>query len=97
MLAYTATVASRPAVFIDRDGTLTEDHVVVFDEDTADRLVASLRPHVHAKGTDYTAASVAEAAAARSIGAAVAIAGDPKSHSTRDLIGLIVERFAPSR
>src|SRR3989442_1098264 len=27
------------------------DHVVVFEEDTADRLIASLRPDVHAKGT----------------------------------------------
>ena len=73
------------------------DHVVVFDEDTADRLVASLRPHVHAKGTDYTAASVPEAATARAIGTEVAITGDPKSHSTRDLIGLIVERFTRAR
>ena len=69
------------------------DHVVVFDEDTADRLVASLRPHVHAKGTDYTPSSVPEAATARSVGAEVAITGDPKSHATRDVIGLIVERF----
>ena len=73
------------------------DYVVVFDEDTADRLVALLRPHVHAKGTDYTVASVPEAATARAVGAEVAIAGDPKSHSTRDLIGLIVERFTPGR
>lgn len=65
------------------------DHVVVFDEDTADRLVARLRPHVHAKGTDYTARSVPEAGTARAVGAEVAIAGDPKSHSTRDLIARI--------
>ena len=69
------------------------DHVVVFEDDTADRLVTSLRPHVHAKGTDYTPASVPEAATARSIGAEVAITGDPKSHATRDLIGQIVARF----
>ncbi len=73
------------------------DHVVVFDDDTADRLVTSLRPHVHAKGTDYTAASVPEAATARAIGAEVAITGDPKTHSTRDLIGLIVKRFGVTR
>ena len=69
------------------------DHVVVFDEDTADRLVTRLRPHVHAKGTDYTADSVPERAAARAIGAEVAITGDPKDHSTRDLIAVIRERF----
>lgn len=69
------------------------DHVVVFDDDTADRLVASLRPHVHAKGTDYTAGRVPEAATVASVGGRVAVVGDPKDHSTRDLIGEIVARF----
>lgn len=69
------------------------DHVVVFDDDTADRLVARLRPHVHAKGTDYAAESVPERATVASVGGRVVIAGDPKRHSTRDLIGLIRERF----
>ncbi len=67
------------------------DHVVVFDDDTADRLVTRIRPHVHAKGTDYTAESVPEAATARAVGAEVAIAGDPKDHSTRDVISRIRE------
>jgi len=70
------------------------DHVVVFDDDTADRLVASLRPAVHAKGTDYTRESVPEAPAVRAAGGEVAIAGDPKQHSSRDLIAEILERFA---
>jgi D-glycero-beta-D-manno-heptose 1-phosphate adenylyltransferase len=69
------------------------DHVVLFDDDTADRLVARLRPHVHAKGTDYTEDSVPERASVRAVGGQVAIAGDPKHHSTRDLIALIRERF----
>jgi rfaE bifunctional protein nucleotidyltransferase chain/domain len=69
------------------------DHVVVFDEDTADRLLARLRPHVHAKGTDYVRDAVPEAATARAVGAEVAIAGDPKRHSTRDLIAAIAGRF----
>lgn len=73
------------------------DHVVVFDEDTADRLVAMIRPDVHAKGTDYTAASVPEREAVRAAGGAVAIVGDPKDHATRDLIALVVERFAGGR
>jgi rfaE bifunctional protein nucleotidyltransferase chain/domain len=69
------------------------DHVVVFDDDTADRLLAAVRPTVHAKGTDYTADAVPEAATARALGARVAIVGDVKEHSTRDLVALIVERF----
>jgi len=72
------------------------DHVVLFDDDTADRLVARLRPHVHAKGTDYTEDSVPERASVRAVGGQVAIAGDPKDHSTRDLIALIRERFGRS-
>ena len=73
------------------------DHVVVFSEDTADRLVALVRPDVQAKGTDYTAASVPEAATARAVGAEIAIVGDDKAHATRDLIGRITERFARDR
>ena len=66
------------------------DHVVIFQEDTADELVARLRPDVHAKGTDYTTETVPEAATVRAAGGRVAIAGDPKSHSTRDVIAAIL-------
>jgi bifunctional ADP-heptose synthase (sugar kinase/adenylyltransferase) len=48
---------------------------------------------VHAKGTDYTEQSVPERATVAAVGATVAIAGDPKSHSTRDLIAAILTRF----
>lgn len=71
------------------------DHVVIFDEDTADRLLERLRPHVHAKGTDYTPDTVPERAVARAVGAEVAITGDAKVHATRDLIALIRRRFGP--
>ena len=71
------------------------DHVVIFEEDSADALLSAVRPHVHAKGTDYTEASVPEAATARGIGAQVSIVGDPKAHATRDLIAVIAARFAP--
>jgi rfaE bifunctional protein nucleotidyltransferase chain/domain len=73
------------------------DHVVVFDDDTADSLLRALKPDVHAKGTDYTVESVPERATARTIGAATAITGDPKRHATRDLIATIVDRFGGSR
>jgi rfaE bifunctional protein nucleotidyltransferase chain/domain len=71
------------------------DVVVVFDDDRADGLIARLRPDVHAKGTDYTEESVPERAAVLTAGGRVAIAGDPKSHATRDLIAAIVARFGP--
>jgi rfaE bifunctional protein nucleotidyltransferase chain/domain len=73
------------------------DHVVVFDDDTADRLVTMLRPDVHAKGTDYTTESVPEAPTVRAVGGRVAITGDPKDHATRDVIRTIVERFGSRR
>jgi len=69
------------------------DGVVVFEEDTVDALVARLRPDVHAKGTDYTEDSVPERAAVLAAGGRVAIAGDRKAHSTRDLIRAILSRF----
>jgi D-glycero-beta-D-manno-heptose 1-phosphate adenylyltransferase len=73
------------------------DAVVVFEEDSADSLIARLRPDVHAKGTDYTTESVPERGTVRALGATVAIAGDPKTHSTKDLIATILGRFGEQR
>ena len=67
--------------------------MVVFEEDTADRLITSLRPDVHAKGTDYGPGAVPEEATVRAVGGRLAFVGDPKGHSTRDLIARVVERF----
>jgi rfaE bifunctional protein nucleotidyltransferase chain/domain len=73
------------------------DHVVVFDGDTADGLVALLRPAVHAKGSDYTPESVPERGTVLATGGRVAIAGDAKRHSTRDVIADILARFGRDR
>jgi rfaE bifunctional protein nucleotidyltransferase chain/domain len=62
------------------------DYVVIFPEPNVDALLAELRPDVHAKGTDYTADTVPERAAAEQLGIRVAIVGDPKEHSTRELL-----------
>jgi rfaE bifunctional protein nucleotidyltransferase chain/domain len=78
-------------------GLRAVDHVVVFDEDTADRLVSLVRPTIHAKGTDYTEATVPEAASVRAAGGRVAIVGDPKDHATRDLIARIREQSGVAR
>jgi len=62
------------------------DLVHVFEEDDVGVLLRLLRPHVHAKGRDYTAENVPERAVAAEIGAEVAIVGDPKDHSVTDLL-----------
>lgn len=62
------------------------DYVTIFDEPNVEPLLVALRPHVHAKGTDYTAETVPERGAAQRIGARLAIVGDPKQHSTTNLI-----------
>ena len=62
------------------------DYVTVFGEPTAERLLQVLRPHVHAKGSDYTKDTVPEREVVRSYGGRVAIVGGPKVQSTRDLI-----------
>jgi len=65
------------------------DHVVVFEDDDVGRLLLALRPDVHCKGTDYTPETVPEREVVRAYGGRVAIVGDPKDHSTRDLLSRI--------
>jgi rfaE bifunctional protein nucleotidyltransferase chain/domain len=65
------------------------DYVVVFSESTVTPLLESLRPAVHCKGTDYTVDTVPERETVRQYGGRIAIVGDPKDHSTRDLLSRI--------
>jgi rfaE bifunctional protein nucleotidyltransferase chain/domain len=62
------------------------DLVTIFSEPTATELLLAIRPDVHAKGTDYTEETVPERDVVRSYGGSVRIVGDPKDHSTSDLI-----------
>lgn len=62
------------------------DLVTVFDEPTVASLLLKLKPDVHAKGTDYTEHTVPERDVVRSYGGRVAIVGDPKNHSTSEMI-----------
>ena len=62
------------------------DYVLVFSGPTVGPLIAALEPDVHCKGTDYTADSVPERDVVRAYGGRTAIVGDPKDHSTRDLL-----------
>jgi rfaE bifunctional protein nucleotidyltransferase chain/domain len=65
------------------------DAVVIFPEKDVTAIIRELRPDVHAKGTDYTEASVPEGALVRELGGRVAIVGDPKDHSSTELIAKI--------
>ncbi len=63
------------------------DWVLVFEGDTPSPVLADLQPDVHCKGTDYgTPEAVPEFSVVQSYGGRTALVGDPKDHSTRDLI-----------
>ena len=65
------------------------DYVVALRDKTADGLIRLFRPQVHAKGTDYSSKTITERATVEAIGGRIAIVGDPKDHSTTDLLGRI--------
>ncbi len=65
------------------------DYVVIFPERTVSPLLELLEPDTHCKGTDYTVDTVPERETVRAYGGRIAIVGDPKDHSTRDLLGRI--------
>jgi len=64
-------------------------YVTIFPEPTVTELLQLLQPDVHCKGTDYTPDTVPEREIVRAYGGRVAIVGDPKDHSTRDLLARI--------
>ena len=65
------------------------DYVTIFPEPTVGPLLEAIQPDVHCKGTDYTIDSVPERDVVRAYGGRTAIVGDPKDHSTRDLLARI--------
>ncbi len=62
------------------------DYVTSFPETSADVLLATLRPNVHVKGRDWTPETVPERDVVKAYGGRIAICGDPKSHSSTELI-----------
>jgi rfaE bifunctional protein nucleotidyltransferase chain/domain len=75
--------AERAEIIAAIDGV---DYVTIFDEPSPARLLGALKPDVHCKGTDYTPDSVPERDVVRAYGGRVAIVGDPKEHSTSELL-----------
>ncbi len=72
------------------------DYVVVFPDPTVERLLRLIRPDVHCKGTDYTVDTVPERDVVRAYGGRVAVVGDPKDHSTRDLLARLAAGRPPA-
>lgn len=62
------------------------DFVTIFSDPTVNNLLLTIKPDVQAKGTDYTVDTVPERETVKSYGGRVAIVGDPKDHSTTELI-----------
>ncbi len=72
-------------------GVVAVDYVTIFDEQDVGALLEELQPNVHTKGTDYTPESVPERDVAARLGIRIAIVGDPKRHSTRELFARLRE------
>ena len=62
------------------------DAVVIFSEPDVRRLIHEIRPDIHAKGTDYTVETVPERDEVLAYGGRVVIVGDPKDHSSTEII-----------
>ena len=73
------------------------DYVTIFDEPTVTELIRAVRPDFHAKGTDYTTETVPEREIVKEYGGRVAIVGDPKDHSSTDLIATVGNFISPQR
>jgi rfaE bifunctional protein nucleotidyltransferase chain/domain len=86
--------AGRPILPAEARATLVAalrgvDRVVIFSGMTVADLLRAIQPDVHCKGTDYSVESVPERHVVLEYGGRTAIVGDPKDHSTRDLIAAI--------
>jgi rfaE bifunctional protein nucleotidyltransferase chain/domain len=66
------------------------DFVTIFTEPTVEQLLLSIRPDIHAKGTDYTEDTVPERNVVRSFGGRVMIVGDPKDHSSTEMVRKVI-------
>ena len=68
------------------------DAVVIFEEPDVRALIREIRPDVQAKGTDYTRENVPERDEVLAYGGRVEIVGDPKDHSTTEILAQLRNR-----
>lgn len=69
------------------------DYVIIFEERTAERLLAALRPEVYVKGGDWAIEDLPEARAVAEYGGRVEILPQVPSRSTTDIIETILTRY----
>jgi rfaE bifunctional protein nucleotidyltransferase chain/domain len=69
------------------------DYVTFFDEAKVDKVLLALKPHVHAKGSDYSVETVPERETVKSYGGEIAITGGPKIKSTSEVMREIASKF----
>jgi len=61
------------------------DYITVFEEANVEKILLTLKPHVHAKGSDYTKETVPERETVLSYGGEIAITGGPKVKNTTEI------------
>lgn len=62
------------------------DFVTLFNENRVDRVLSTLKPDFHCKGSDYTEETVPERETVRSYGGRIVIVGGAKVKSTSDIV-----------
>ena len=75
-------------------GLACVDFIYVFDEPTVDGLLEDVRPDAYCKGPEYTMENLPERETLKRVGGTLVQVGDPKDHSTSDLLRRIAERRA---
>lgn len=69
------------------------DYVIIFEEKTAEKLLAALRPEVYVKGGDWAIEDLPEAKAIAECGIRVEILPQMPGRSTTDIIETILTRY----
>jgi rfaE bifunctional protein nucleotidyltransferase chain/domain len=70
------------------------DYILIFEDDTVDRLLIELKPHLHCKGGDYTPETVPEKETVAQYGGSTSITGGGKVQSTRWLFEEIRRKYS---
>ncbi len=72
-------------------GLKAVDHVIFFGEQTAENLIAEVKPNVYVKGGDYTLETLPEAKIVQRFGGRVELVNLVAGHSTTNIVEKILE------